>query len=240
VSAGDAFAAAEANLRAKSPPSWKPIAPGVVQATWGDAFDAARVLIGDVLETAPVAGPKVAMMPDRDRLFVASADDATGLLRMASLALAAYDEHCYQLSPQAFAHRDGTWSAFALPDAVGYDVEKRRVGALQEAYATQKALLEKFAPSDTFVATFSPYASDEKRALFTIATWTIGVQTLLPKTDQLMFVRAEKDVVRVHWHDAVRVVGDRFEPVDGWPERYLVRSFPTNEEYAVLRGLAVR
>ena len=234
------FAAAEANLREKSTPSWKAVAPNVATSAWSDSFDAARLLLRDVVATAPIEGEKVVMVPDRDRLFVASANDVDGLSRMATLALAAYDENRYPLSAGAFVSHEEHWHSFDMPEAVRYDIQKRRVAVLQDAYGAQKTLLDRSLPDDIFVATFQAYASDQKRQIFSASTWTVGVPTLLPKTDQLMLVRAEKNVVRVRWDDAMRIVGDRIQISDGWPQRYMVRTFPNDAELALLRELAVK
>ena len=233
-------AAAEANLRKKSAPSWKRDAPGVATSAWSDSFDAARLLLADVVATAPIDGEKVVMVPDRDRLYVASANDVDGLSRMATLALAAYDENRYPLSAGAFVVREGIWRSFEMPEAVRYDIQKRRVAVLQDAYGAQKTLLDRSSPDDIFVATFQAYASDQQRQIFSASTWTIGVPTLLPKTDQLMLVRAEKDVVRVHWDDAMRIAGERIQVSDGWPQRYVVRTFPSDAELSLLREAKVK
>jgi hypothetical protein len=69
------------------------------------------------------------------------------------------------------------------------------------------------------------------------ATWTETTNTLLPKTDTLVLGRLGGKPHMVEWQRAVDIVGDLMEAVDIYPPRYRVRSFPSDEQLAVMGNM---
>lgn len=79
-----------------------------------DGYDATRLLLHDLLASLEVAGDSIAMVPNRERLYVAGSDDAAGLEMM--LKLVEEDlQHERFVSGMAYRHDGENWQAW-LPD----------------------------------------------------------------------------------------------------------------------------
>jgi hypothetical protein len=74
-----------ANLRAMDI-GFDKVAPGVWASTAHDNYDSSRLLLVDEITALGLSPPVVAMIPNRDSLFLASGKDAAALLAMADLA----------------------------------------------------------------------------------------------------------------------------------------------------------
>ena len=101
----------------------------------------------------------------------------------------------------------------------------------------QKSLLEESYERqgiDVFVATYSVIRSDDGECS-SYAVLSNGVDSLLPKTDVIMFMESEDaPPIRAKWEDVERACGDLLEPMDCHPPRYRVTGFPSAE---VLSGI---
>ena len=62
--------------------------------------------------------------------------------------------------------------------------------------------------------------------------WAPAGEILLPKADVIRFAREDRDIEVVTWQGAQSVVGNLMEPLDMYPPRYRVRSFPSEEQLA--------
>jgi len=203
----------------------------------GDGYDATRLLLRDMLNSLKVAGETIVMVPNRERLYVAGSEDAAGLEAM--LKFVEEDlQHERFISAMAYCHDDDDgWRAW-LPDEshplhVQFALHQlRTVGRM---YADQSELLAQQSAADnsrSFIAPFSALQNEATGRTTSYCMWLEGLESLLPKTDEIFFVRpqdAEQDVeilARATWADAERVVGDLMEPQDTYPERWRVREFP--------------
>jgi hypothetical protein len=70
------------------------------------------------------------------------------------------------------------------------------------------------------------------------AVWSKGVRCLLPHADVIGFAEPQLSDNKVliygivPWDTAVSVMGDMLEPQGVYPERYLVKGFPSDEQIA--------
>jgi hypothetical protein len=92
---------------------------------------------------------------------------------------------------------------------------------------------------DVFVAAYMAAKDDETGRIRSYSVWSMGVDTLLPKTDVIHFFdpdrpEGEKIAGSGPWERVVEVVGGLMEEVDTYPERYRVRSYPTGEQLAAI------
>ena len=69
----------------------------------------------------------------------------------------------------------------------------------------------------------------------TIASWAKDVVTLLPKTDEVA-IQVQDGLLLVPWLALISIVGEllQVEP-NLYPERFLVRSFPSEHHLEALR-----
>ena len=230
------------NLREMSRDGLEEAAPGFWVSPWHDDYDDARILLPDLIEQCEVKGSHVAMLPHKNFLLVTGSEDVYGLDRMASLAQEFYAGPRF-LSGIPLILGDG-WSPFELPEEHSLFRRYQSLRHLTMAmdYSWQAELLSdcyRQQGEDLFVASALTKPGCEWP---TIACWSAGVDTLLPKTAIISFQSFCLDEMRVIVHaaaewDRVReVVGDLMEPVGLYPERYRVRSFPNPDQIEAIKG----
>jgi len=96
---------------------------------------------------------------------------------------------------------------------------------------------------DVFVASVILTEEAGTGRYLSMATWTKGVETLLPRVNRIFFVdmdepESQRDVRSVAWDDAVRVFRSLMTPVGLYPELWRVREFPTPEQLRALPSIA--
>jgi hypothetical protein len=201
----------------------------------GDSYDATRMVLLDFIRQLNVSGDPVAMVPNRDRLYITGSNDDQGLEIMADLA--AKDlEHERWISGMPFRLEGEEWQPWLPPKSHGcYPAFKRMwMQTLGQTYAAQAEVLNaqnEKEGRDIFVATYSGIQNEKTGELASYCVWSDGVDSLLPETDQLFLFRphAPEDqrlAARGEWDKVQQVVGDLMEPQDTYPERWRVREFP--------------
>ena len=205
---------------------------GVYLSATGDSYDASRLLLTDSIRQFQVKGDHIAMIPNRENLIVAGSEDVAGLAGMLKMAAKALEEP-RPISGIALRLDGDEWTPWLPPPShpAYKDFQRLQLQTLGQDYAQQKDLLDKLNAKngeDVFVATFSAIQSPDGR-LFSYATWTETTNSLLPKTDVLVFGRIGGNLAMVEWQKVVDVAGDLMEAVDIYPPRYRVgSSLPTN------------
>lgn len=227
------------NLRDASPDAFEPVLPGLYQGAWRDGYDTSRVLLPDVLQRLPLKGQPVFMMPSRDVLMVTGDKDAEGLRQMVELSFHALENGRAQ-SSRIYTYQDRQIVPFQVEDAH----LQARLDDLQRLlqhglYSSQKEFLDKIHethPEDIFVATHRLYSNgDAHGSTFSIAAWTEGVFTSLPKTDRVIFVQPQEDGTAdtqvVAWTEVESLLAPLLA-TDGdlYPPRYRTLGFPSSEQ----------
>jgi len=241
----EALDAACDNLRKISHHQWNNPCPGVWLSPWQDNHDASRLVLADVLQVHPVQGAYVAMIPNRDTLIVTGSEDDAGLAHMAVLAEKAQD-HARPITGLAFLLDNGTWLPW-LPDAnhpVHDQFHLLQLQSFGRDYAAQKDLLDAFhekTRQNIWVASYSAVKNDETGKSHSYCVWSQGVDTLLPKVDQVYFFvpKGEEEgsvVARASWDRVQQLVGHLMEPQGVYPVRYRAKQFPTEEQLGLIGG----
>jgi hypothetical protein len=243
VSIDEAFQIAEENLENISPRPFDRIGAGVFVSPYRDNHDASRIILKDQIRSLRVRGSPVVMVPNRDTLIITGADDPDGLLLMARITEQALDEPRPMTGIPAWLDED-TWRPF-VPDEdhpLFVRFGRLRVMSLASDYAAQKELLEALNEKndeDVFVATFTVVEHTETGHLKSYSTWAREVPTILPRTDDVMFIDTdtpgEPEVIRVSWERAEGAFKHLMEALDMYPPRYRVNEFPTRQEIDALR-----
>ena len=113
-----------------------------------------------------------------------------------------------------------------------------RAHSLAGDYAQQKALLDKRHERDgvdLFVASYEAVKDETTDEVRSYSTWSEGVDTLLPVTDQVILIASDdkglptKITAAADWDVVARHAGDLMQPADGYPERVRVAEFPTSD-----------
>jgi hypothetical protein len=244
VSFDDALAVACDNLRQMSGQDFVQPVPGVWLSPWRDNYDASRLVLPELLMRFEVEGDLVAAAPNRDVLVLTGSEDAAGLAFLCSLV----EEQMEKPRPlSALAVRlDGTtWLPF-LPDPDSPLYERFKLlqvrSAMQDHDEQAECLnaLHERTGEDVFVAGYKAVRKEGGRVI-SWCVWSEGVDTLLPRTDEVFFFRPAgegegKVVARGRWARVREVAGELMEPCGLYPERLRVRSFPTDEQLAAIGG----
>jgi hypothetical protein len=238
----EAFRAACDNLREMSQQGLVSAARGVWVSPWQDSYDAARLVLHDLIRRHPVLGDHVAMVPNQDSLIVTGSEDQTGLTLMTRLAEKGLRQ-ARSLSGVALRWTGESWVPFLPPFGHPLHMPFRRLWmmSIEEDYARQKKALDALRGekgADGFVAGYFREADGYRQSL---CVWPNGLAALLPRTDKVCFTRkkgkATYEVAATGpWERVCEVVGDLMEPLGIYPERYRVRAFPTAEQ---LRAISV-
>jgi hypothetical protein len=235
-----ALGAACDNLCGISEQAFRRMGPGLWVSPWRDDHDAARLHLPDLLRRNEVKGDLIAMVPDVNTLLLTGTDDEDGLKAMASIA-ARPPGASRPLPTFAMRLKGESWAPY-MPD-LGHPAhamfKRLSVQAIADAYGAQTATLYEWLHArgeDVFVA--NVFGLDGRGALRTNCVWADGVDTVLPRTDDIGFVGMHDGVPEslggVDWQHAQQVMGDVMQPLGIYPERYRVKRFPTAAELARL------
>ena len=197
-----------------------------------DNYDSCRILLLDRLRQLKFTGDPVAMVANRDSLYLTGTEDEVGLKIMAELTEEALDDP-RPLSAIPLRLDGDDWVDW-MPNANHPSSPQFRLLELKTMfgmYETQKQLLEqihKIEDVDIHVAGLSA-VEEEDGNVFSYCVWSDGVDSLLPESQEVMFFQEGKDVVaRADWDRVQEVVGDQMKPEgDLYPSRFRVRQFPT-------------
>jgi hypothetical protein len=85
-----------------------------------------------------------------------------------------------------------------------------------------------------FVANYLLYGTkDDAGEMFSAATWTAGIESLLPQADRVVLVRPETGETRiVSWQQIAPLVGSLLEEEPMYPVRYRTRGFPDPGQFS--------
>ena len=196
----------------------------------GDQYWVPRLLVDGWLATLAerLGGRPVAFVPNRDSLLVAR--EGPALAGLFDVVAAEYTESVHPVSPMAYTlGDDGTLRPYRVPAGHPLEPAVRRAERLLACreYDVQADLLRAI-PYGPAVASYL-IADDVDAASVSIATWAEDTATLLPVTDHVALVSADRaQSWLVDWTTLVATVPTR--PVPGLhPLRYRVAAWPTGE-----------
>ncbi len=250
VPAEAVFAAARANLaeparRLLSRP-WPGDRTVLTLVDDGDAYFASLLLApGWLAEVAErLGGPVLAFVPDHHHLLLCPLPDGD-LEPLYGMVERHFTEAVRALSPVGYvATADGRVQPYRPPAGHPHHAATRRAAAVLAAteYTTQTEwLADQYAQAglDLHVGALLAVAPADGGPAQTIATWTDGVETLLPEADTVAFVTAAAGMVfRAPWPVVAEHTGLRPEPLLS-PARYRVTAWPPADVMAELQRHAL-
>ncbi|GGN75841.1 hypothetical protein GCM10010112_47470 [Actinoplanes lobatus] len=186
-----------------------------------------------------MGGPALAFVPDSNTLLVTPLPD-TGAEQIYAAVEHSFGEAVRYLSPVGYvAGPDGRSVPYAPPPGHPHHRPARRadaVLALTEYSNQTEWLSDQYAKAgvDVHVGSLIAVEPSGGGPVETIATWTDGVCTLLPRADSVAFARAGDGIdFRVPWRIAEQEAGLCPEPLLA-PARYRVETWPSAD---VLDGM---
>lgn len=223
------------NLRKMTDESkWTQAGDGVWIGQWNDSYESSRLLLPDIIYRLGISEP-VAMVPFRNTLFVTAAGNTQGIDQIAQFVVENYEGPRKHLSFEMLELKDKDWQTNTTQPQL---LAKTRLLDSHGAYDQQKALLEqrlKKQNDDVFVATFNGLQKDDG-SVFSYATWSKDVETLLPKTDLIIFVDLEDETKRYQlaWDAVVENFGALMKLTSDTPPRWRVSTYPDDEALKAL------
>ncbi|MCA9000207.1 MAG: hypothetical protein KDA80_24630 [Planctomycetaceae bacterium] len=236
----EAMEIAKTNLE-RTTVAWARMGDNFHSSMSGDNYDSSRVLLTDQIGEFSVLGDHVAVVPQRDALYVTGTNDPTGLGILLDFVEKAYQNDPRPLSPIPLRLREGEWEDWDLPMNHEHFERYHRTKTqfLGTMYADQKELLEgECQPlyGDVFVASYSGIESQDGTKLRSYSVWGEGVDTLLPRTDLIAFGQLTGEPCLVDWSKAREIIGHLMLADDElYPVRYRVREFPDEQSMETLR-----
>ena len=218
--------------------------PGIYLSATNDNYDAARLLLLDMIRQFQVRGEYVAMVPNRDTLIVTGSEDVEGVKGMAALAKDSLKKP-RPMSGLALRLEGDEWLPW-MPDRShpAYpDYRTLQIQTYGQNYAEQKHLLDKLHEStkkDIFVAGIIAVNAATSGAVFTYCVWSKGCHAWLPRTDRVVFFEENREPVATDWSRAVAGLGDLMKPLDMFPERYEVFEYPTDEQLKAIGCVSMK
>ncbi len=229
VSVYEAMEIARGNLE-EATDGYVKIGDGLYSFISGDSYDASRITLLERSRQLEVSGKPVAMVPNRDELLVTGSDDDGGLTIMATLAEKGLEQP-YPLSGVPLIFEDGEWHDWLPPEGhplyrTFKHMEIKWIGPLYHEQAKLLNAVHEKQGIDIFVASYSAIEKKEGE-LLTFSEWPKGVDTLLPVTQTVVFLKGNCfDPVFADWSRVIETVGDLMEQTEDYPRRYRVREFP--------------
>lgn len=235
------------NLRAIETPPFHALEGGVRMGGWADGYDTSRILLPEVMRQCGIADELILMIPSRRvGILAAPAGSVDAQLHMLGYARTWIEEHGGLISTAMFRYQDRRVTTYTPSNAhlatkLG-DLQKIAASAL---YVEQKDLLKALHARqgrDIFVASYS--VAERPNGWLTACSWTKGITSLLPRTDLVSMVIVDPKGGDQHrtkildWETMRALAGARLQPVDGFPPRFQVSDFPSDDELA--RTPAVR
>jgi hypothetical protein len=207
-----------------------------------DGYDAARLILLEMIRRFQLKGAPIAMVPNRDTLLVAGEYDDDALRAMLTIAKEGLQE-LRPISGVALRLDGDDWTTW-LPEPDRLLYEEFRTLQIQSFggdCTEQKELLDKLHEKngeDIFVPSYSVLKAKESGRLSSYSVWADGVDTLLPITDLVCFAKEGHEPVMVEFETVLNRVGRLMEPLDIYPPRFRITEFPTDEELAALADSA--
>lgn len=233
----DVLDLALSNLTAKPVVGWVGTDDRIFRLVGGDDYVSARLLSGDYLDRLPFTGGIVVCAPTRTDLFAVAEDDPEALIDVFDASLEASRQGLpVSLHPLRFS--GGSWSDLHLrPDHPAY-VGWRRLTRLDWAReaASTRTLLQDLVGTEVFVGSLIVREDEATGMTDTVSVWSEGVPTLLAAADLVAFPRSDRDAgfVTTSWQRVSEVLAHRMIATEHYPERWLVETFPSDDELSAL------
>jgi hypothetical protein len=233
----EALDTATKNLGHASHARWPEVAPGVRAAPFDDYYAASRIVLPQIMSRLEVRGRPVALVMERNLLFVTGADDERGLVALAALGEKTMAEP-RAMSPFPVRLEDDGWVPHELPAShpAHAAFTKLHRGGVARNYEEQKPLLQQALGEDVFVA--SQMFLRRAGAHVSSASMMLDVPALLPVTDELAVGRKRDGELEllafVPWAAAVEAADLRLEP-ECYPERWRFAGALSEAQIAALR-----
>jgi hypothetical protein len=226
------------NLRALPRPRWVPLESGLYQLDSDVAYEETFLLVDEVVDALKFRQSAVLALPNRGKLFAADRSQPGALKALIDRCREKQATAAWPLSATLLECGPAGWRECVPPADLREAAKDLRRQDLGRLYQEQKQALDQLherTQTDVFVATYALLETrDAPAAVQSWCTWSAGVETLLPQTDNVIFNRSpgreNPELLRVPWSIVERLCGHYLQPTAEDPTRYRVRAFPNVAE----------
>jgi hypothetical protein len=225
----ESLARATRTLLQRRPPTMTTLQAGAYRFD-GDLYASTQFVFAALESKVDVAGDPVAIFVSNVTVLVTGSEDVDGQRRLLQDVAKEVDKpHAW--TPRFLRRTQAGWVVFAGTPIAD---EVRRRGVLAD-YTRQTALFRRFArDTDPFAAEALAVQSPKTSQVYTLATLTETVDTLLPEVDLVNLALWENGKARhlgqVRFDVLQRTLGSRMKREAYWPPRYRVTTFPSAAE----------
>jgi hypothetical protein len=224
--------------------------PGAPYPIWhvarDDDYESSRLMLPGWLASfaGRVIGRPVAIIPERSKLIVGGDGDETCLRRLVETARREYEASTRAISTALYTvDGAGTVVPLAMPPghSLANEVALNHVLLANAEYEAQQKPLQARMGDDVFVSSYRGLRRSDG-SITSITTWSEGVESLLPKAQEIAFVvdpTGKSEVFQVPWALVERIAASYLvrEP-DLEPPRWRTRGWPDRAMLAQLRESA--
>lgn len=217
------------------------------QSILADGYEGARIVFPQLFSELAVQGERVFAIVNNDILFVTGSEDIEGL----TLCLEAFEKAAqmpHPLPPHLLIMPTGDKSGMVkdyMPaeDSPMHEPFMRlRYLYLNYIYGIQKEVLIQDEGEDYFFASYVCYQGEKQgqgeAPIFSATTWTEGVPSSLPITDQVGFMKKKGETLEslgmLPMDEVRKKVGHLLVTTDDFPPRFKTEGFPNAKELALL------
>jgi hypothetical protein len=228
------------NLDRRTKQPFEPIADGVYTARYNDGFDASRIFLLDRFAQCQLKGDPVAVFPQRDAIVFTGSEDQAGLEMVFKLTSTVQS---IGLLNSPFVLADQKWQLFRVPNthASSETIAVSNLCDLLKIYGEQTSIIERGLKRQQMAMTPVPIATlkhDGCQHVTTVAVWTADAPNplLLPYAEQIAFI-PHGSTTFSHVADFDHVLQELPELLTAlkcYPERFLVRQYPSPDQFAKL------
>lgn len=247
ITGEEALAIAIDNLRHKAPPSFHEVLPGTYIARYGDLYDAARILLPELAWQLTLNGNPVAMIPTREYLLITGDKDDPGKALMVAMAQTAFDETPRHLTGEIFRLEGSQWTVWQPDGVCAAQHRKLMLSRMSGQYQSQKAALTRALEQDGRDIYVAEYSAMEKPdgGVFSYASMTFGVRTLLPEADFIFMVdlgsgnSTDAKPMVIPWDAFRKILGSSLQRLHYVMPRYSVQFSPSADQLTAIRQQSV-
>ena len=226
------------NLKTLPRPHWESNPTGVFRLVSEVGYEETFLLIDEVRSRLKCASSAVFALPNRGVLLAADANDPAAVRALISSAREHLRHTAWPLSGALIRRTRSGWQRCEPAGELAAAAHALETLSLAHSYRDQKAALEKLHQRDgieLFVASFALRDEEDPQEPRSFCVWTDGVDSLLPKTDHLIFNRGagglHPERLAVPWPVLERLCGQYLEPTPDTPIRYRARAFPSEGDW---------
>jgi hypothetical protein len=231
----DVLARAVENLRAQAGFAFERDEAGFYVSDFGDYYDASRLLLPELFTALPLDGAPIAVAVSRSLLLVAGSKDTPALDAMAEVAEAEVADDTRAVAYQPLMLSEGGWRDLEPPLAQRPSLS--RLTGLQQAWdnSAQKGLLDLAYASEEPPAYISALdLTTHAGRTHTWCLWSEGDSVLLPRSDLVGLLGADKQALGVRWESLEAVLGPLRPEENSYPPLVRPRAWPDAAQWRAL------